>query len=97
MESSRHATATCDLLASPFVPFSQCDTDLTHSLVFLSLAGAETGAERDAGPGEPQRQPGKTHCLHRLALVMPRPMNRGFRICLQRSCLSQVHPMSRQL
>ena len=25
----------------------------------LSLAGAETGAERDAGPGEPQRQPGK--------------------------------------
>ena len=26
----------------------------------LSLAGAEAGAERDAGPGEPQRQPGKT-------------------------------------
>ena len=30
-------------------------------LSLSSLAGTKTGAERDAGPGEPQRQPGKTH------------------------------------
>ena len=52
---------------SPFAPSPLCDTEckcLTR--LFFSLAGAKTGAERDAGPGEPQRQPGKTHYAYNI-------------------------------